>query len=105
MKIFVANLSFNATEAQLKELFEAHGEVQKASVVYDRETNRSRGIAFIEMPVQQEAEAAIESLNGLDFLGRPLRIEEARERQERPGSGGYNGGRGNSGGSRGYGRR
>ena len=99
MKIFVGNFSFNTTEAELRSLFEPHGAVDTATVVTDRDTGRSRGFAFVEMGNNAEAEAAITALNGTEFGGRPLTVNEARpksERGDRPRGGRDGGNRGHS---------
>jgi RNA recognition motif-containing protein len=95
-KLYVGNIPFNATEDELRDLFEAHGSVESVNVITDRETGRPRGFAFIEMD-ESSADAAIQALNGTDMGGRALRVNEANER--RPGGGG--GGRGGRGGGRG----
>jgi cold-inducible RNA-binding protein len=101
-KIFVGNFSFDTTEADLRQLFEPHGAVESASVVTDRDTGRSRGFGFVEMPNNAEAEAAIVALNGKDAGGRPLTVNEARAKTERSGGGGgYRGGGGGRDGGRG----
>ncbi len=82
-KIFVGNFSFNTTEAELRSLFEPHGSVDSVTVVTDRDTGRSRGFAFVEMANNAEAEAAITALNGADFSGRPLTVNEARPKSDR----------------------
>ncbi|MBH75040.1 MAG: RNA-binding protein [Dehalococcoidia bacterium] len=88
MRIYVGNLSYQATEQELRDTFEAHGEVEETYIVRDRDTGRSRGFAFVEMPTDDEAKAAIEDLNGKEVGGRTLTVNEARPRQERsPGSG------------------
>ena len=88
MRIYVGNLSYQATEQELRDTFEPHGEVEETYIVRDRDTGRSRGFAFVEMPTDDEAKAAIESLNGKEVGGRTLTVNEARPRQERsPGSG------------------
>ncbi len=92
-KIFVGNFSFGTTEADLRQWFSAHGTVDSATVVTDRDTGRSRGFGFVEMPNNSEAEAAIAALNGSDAGGRPLTVNEARPKTERSG-GGFRGGRG-----------
>ena len=92
MKIYVGNLSFNTTESELAAAFEAHGAVQSANVVMDRETGRSRGFGFVEMS-DDDARAAIAELNGKDLDGRSLTVNEARPREDRGGGGGR-GGRG-----------
>ncbi len=78
MKIFVGNLNYKVTDEDLAEAFEAYGEVGSASVVMDRNTNRSKGIGFVEMPNDDEAQAAIEALDGTDLQGRSMKVEEAR---------------------------
>jgi RNA recognition motif-containing protein len=88
LRIYVGNLSYQATEQELRDSFEPHGEVEETYIVRDRDTGRSRGFAFVEMPTDDEAKAAIESLNGKEVGGRTLTVNEARPRQERsPGSG------------------
>tara|TARA_Y100000588_G_scaffold1046_1_gene1436 strand:+ start:6553 stop:6828 length:276 start_codon:yes stop_codon:yes gene_type:complete len=88
LRIYVGNLSYQATEQELRDTFEAHGEVEETYIVRDRDTGRSRGFAFVEMPTDDEAKAAIEDLNGKEVGGRTLTVNEARPRQERsPGSG------------------
>lgn len=96
-KIFVGNFSFNTTEADLRQWFEPHGTVESATVVTDRDTGRSRGFGFVEMPNNSEADAAIAALNGKDGGGRTLTVNEARPKAERTG-GGFRGGRGGGGG-------
>ena len=91
-KIFVGNFSFNVTEADLRQWFEPYGAVDSASVVTDRDTGRSRGFGFVEMPNNGEADAAITALNGKDAGGRSLTVNEARPKTER--SGGFRGGGG-----------
>jgi RNA recognition motif-containing protein len=100
MNIYVGNLSFGVTDDQLRAAFEAHGEVTSAQVIQDRETGRSRGFGFVEMPSDDEARAAIEGLNGQDLDGRPVRVNEARPRGERRGGGGGGYGGGGGGGYR-----
>jgi len=101
-KLYVGNLSYGATEDQLRELFAQAGTVASASVITDRETGRSKGFAFIEMSSPSEAEKAIQMFNGYSLDGRDLRVSIARPREERPrgfggerrgGGGGYGGGR------------
>jgi RNA recognition motif-containing protein len=100
-KLYVGNLPFQTTSDELKEHFSQAGTVESASVVEDRMTGRSRGFGFVEMATAEDAAAAIEQLNGKDFGGRNLTVNEARPRTDRPG-GGYGGG-GNRGGGGGYG--
>jgi cold-inducible RNA-binding protein len=102
LNIYVGNLSFSTTDDSLREAFEEFGKVDTASVVMDRETGRSRGFGFVEMPNAEEAKAAIDGLNGKEMDGRSLNVNEARPRADR-GSGGRGGGR--SGGGGGGGRR
>ena len=85
-KLYVGNLSFQSTEDELRDLFSQYGEVQSVRLISDRDTGRSRGFAFVEM---ENANAAIEALNGYELGGRNLRVNEAREREDR-GSGGGN---------------
>jgi RNA recognition motif-containing protein len=105
--MYVGNLSYDATDSDLRELFEAHGTVSDVFIVKDRESDRPRGFAFVSMETPEEMNAAIEGLNGAEFAGRALTINEARPREERPqgggGGGGYNrgGGRGGDRGGRG----
>lgn len=102
-KMYVGNLSYDATDADIRELFEAHGNVTDVFIVRDRESGRARGFAFVSMETPEEMNAAIEALNGEEFLGRALTINEARPREERP-QGGGGGGRkfgGGGGGGRG----
>ena len=96
--IFVGNLSFDATEHEVRSLFEQYGSVERVSLMTDRETGRARGFGFVEMTVGAEAEQAIAGLNGHDLGGRALNVNEARPREERGGSRG--GGHGNGGGQR-----
>jgi len=94
MNIYVGNLSFDATDEDLRKAFEAFGEVANASVVKDRYSGESRGFGFVEMPTKAEAVAAIQGLNGTELKGRTLNVNEARPREERGGRGrGPGGGR------------
>ena len=97
--IYVGNLSFDATAGDLEGLFGQHGTVTRAQVMTDRDTGRSRGFGFVEMA--DGGDAAIAALNGQQFQGRTLTVNEARPREERPRSGGYGGGGGGGGGGRG----
>jgi cold-inducible RNA-binding protein len=101
-KIFVGNLDFGATEDSVRTLFEPYGAVDSVSIITDRETGRSRGFAFVEMSDSNQAEAAINALNGSNFGGRTLNINEARPKVDRPG-GGFGGGGGRPGGGGGRG--
>ncbi|HET6725331.1 MAG TPA: RNA-binding protein [Gammaproteobacteria bacterium] len=85
--IYVGNLPFSATEDEVREMFEAHGEVQSVKLITDRDTGRPRGFGFVEME-QAEAEAAIKALNGVENGGRPLRVNMAEEKKPRAGAGG-----------------
>ncbi|HEY4933785.1 MAG TPA: RNA-binding protein [Terriglobales bacterium] len=103
--IYVGNLPFDATEDQLRGLFEAYGPVDKASIVTDRDTGQPRGFAFVEMTDDDAATKAMEALNGTNLGGRNLNINEARPKTDRPrGGGGGGGGRGGFGGGGGGGR-
>ncbi|HHW81982.1 MAG TPA: RNA-binding protein [Bacteroidales bacterium] len=100
MNIFVASLSYQVSEADLRELFEEYGTVSSAKIITDRETGRSKGFGFVEMDDDSEGQRAIEELNGAEFDGRTLAVSVARPRTERPrGGGGYNRGGGNRYGS------
>jgi RNA recognition motif-containing protein len=103
MRIYVGNLSYDVTEDELKEQFSAYGEVSSVSIPVDRDSGRSRGYGFVDMPNQEQAEAAILALNGKAYRDRSLTVNEARPRAEM--SGGYGGGGRGSGGSRGGGSR
>lgn len=103
-KLFVGNLSFNATENQLQDLFAAHGNVIEVDVIMDKFSGRPRGFAFVTMESKEAADAAVQALNGKDVDGRALTVNEARPREERPRSGGGGGYGGGGGGGRG-GRR
>ncbi len=81
-KLYVGNLSYSTTDQELQDLFAQHGTVQSANVVTDRYTGRSRGFGFVEMGSEQEAQQAIEALNGSDFQGRNLVVNEARPKEQ-----------------------
>lgn len=85
MNIYVSNLSFHTSEAELKDLFAKFGAVESAKIIMDRESNRSRGFAFIEMPSEEEGKAAIAGLNGKEIEGRALSVSVAREKENRGG--------------------
>lgn len=93
-KMYVGNLSYDTSEARLRELFEQHGEVASANLVMDRDTGRPRGFGFVEMTDESQANAAIDALNGQEIDGRQLTVNEARPRENRGGGGGGGGGRG-----------
>ena len=103
MKLYVGNLAFQTTSQDLQELFAQAGTVESASVVEDRETGRSRGFAFVEMSTKEEGAAAIDQFNGKEVGGRPLKVNEAKPRENRSGGGGGRGFGGNRGGGGGYG--
>ena len=88
MNIYVGNLSFSTTEEGLRGLFSAHGQVTSVKVITDRETGRPRGFAFVEMSTDEEAKAAIATVNGQEFDGRTLKVNEAKPPEKREGGGG-----------------
>ncbi len=103
-KLYVGNLSYNMDSSTLGALFAAHGNVQSAEIISDRETGRSKGFGFVEMGSDEEAAAAIEAVNGKEVDGRSLTVNEAKPREPRSGGfGGGGGGGGRSGGGGGYG--
>jgi RNA recognition motif-containing protein len=108
-KLYVGNLTFGVTDSELQELFAAFGTVQSAQVITDRDTGRSKGFGFVEMGSDQEAQAAIQAMNGKDVNGRNLTVNEARPKESggggRGGYGGGGGGRGGYGGGGGGGGR
>ena len=101
-RLYVGNLGYSVTSEVLQELFEQYGEVKSAQVLIDRETGRSRGFGFVEMENDEEAEAAIQNLDGNDHANRRLTVSEAKPRT--PGGGGGGGGQGGGGGGYGGGR-
>src|SRR5437016_9061308 len=104
--IYVGNLAWETSADDLLAIFQEHGAVARAQVITDRETGRSRGFGFVEMDDDAEAQKAIEALNGIDYKGRPLTVNEAKPREDRGGGGGrggYGGGRGGYGGGGGGG--
>ena len=101
-KLYVGNLAYGVTDSDLETMFAAHGTVQSAQVIMDRDTGRSKGFGFVEMSSDQEAQAAIAGLNGQEKDGRALTVNEARPREDRGGSRGGGGG-GYGGGGRGRG--
>jgi RNA recognition motif-containing protein len=103
--IFVGNLSFGATEGAIRSLFEQYGQVDRVSVVTDRDTGQSRGFGFVEMPNNSEGDQAIEGLNGYQLEGRAINVNEARPKEERGGGGGGRGGYGGGGGGQRRGNR
>ena len=92
--IFVGNLSFNTQEDELRQLFEPYGQVERVSILTDRDTGRSRGFGFVEMNSNEDGDKAITALNGSQFGGRTINVNEARPKTERGGGGGYGGGGG-----------
>jgi RNA recognition motif-containing protein len=119
-KLYVGNLSYEVSDSDLTTMFAAHGTVQSAQVIMDRDAGRSKGFGFVEMSSDAEAQAAIQALNGAEVGGRSLTVNEAKPREDRGGGrggyggggggggggrGGYGGGRGGSGGGGGGGRR
>jgi len=104
-KLYVGNLGYGVSSSALEQLFSSFGKVDSAQVIEDRESGRSKGFGFVEMGSDQEAQAAIQGLNGKDHDGRPLTVNEARPREERGGGGGRRGGRGGGYGGGGRGGR
>ena len=102
MNIYVGNLSQETTDEDLRQAFEAFGQVESATVIKDRFSGESRGFGFVEMPSKTEAQTAIEQMNGKDVKGRAVSVNEARPKAPRPGGGGGGGG-GRSGGGHGGG--
>lgn len=108
MNLYVSNLAYSLNDDELRAAFEAFGQVSSARVITDRESGRSRGFGFVEMPVESEALSAINALNNQPVGGRPMKVVEARPKEERPrrdfggggggGGGGYGGGGGGGGG-------
>ena len=97
-KLYVGNLTYGVTSADLNAMFAAHGTVTSADVLMDRETGRSKGFGFVQMGTDEEAAAAIAAMHGKEHEGRALTVNEARPREDRPRGGGFGGGR--SGGNR-----
>lgn len=105
-KLYVGNLSFGTTEGDLRRMFEACGTVTSCDLIMDKFTGKSRGFAFVEMSSQEEANKAIAELGGKNCDGRPLTVNEAKPREDRPRGGGYGGGSGGGGrGGNSYGPR
>jgi RNA recognition motif-containing protein len=109
-KLYVGNLAYSINDGSLQQIFGAHGTVQSAQVIMDRDTGRSKGFGFVEMGSDAEAQAAIQALNGAEVEGRTLTVNEARPKTEgggggRGGRGGYGGGGGGRGGYGGGGGR
>ena len=100
MNIYIGNLSYEVTEEDLQQAFEAFGQVESVNIIKDKFSGRSKGFGFVEMPDKANAQSAINELNGKEFKGRTLNVNEARPRSE-----GRRGGRGRGGGRQGGGRR
>jgi RNA recognition motif-containing protein len=98
MSIYVGNLSYQVTEEDITEVFSEYGTVTRVQLPTDRETGRPRGFGFVEMSSEAEETAAIEALDGAEWLGRDLKVNKAKPREERPASGGWGGGGGGRGG-------
>lgn len=98
MNIYVGNLAHQATEDDLRQAFESFGQIESVNIIKDRFSGESRGFGFVEMPAKQEAQKAIEEMNGKDLMGRAINVNEARPRTERRGGGGGGGGGGRGGG-------
>lgn len=96
-KLYIGNLSFNATEEQLASACAQYGTVESCRIIMDRDTGRSKGFGFVEMSTPAEAQEAINNLNGNDFEGRQLRVNEAKPQENRGGGGGGRGGNGGGG--------
>lgn len=97
-KLYVGNLPFSATDDELRDLFERHGKVDSVSVITDRETGRARGFGFVEMAEASAAADAIQALDGTQFGGRALKVNEAQDKRSGGGGGGGGGGRSGGGG-------
>ena len=93
-KLYVGNLPYSATESALSDLFAASGTVESCKLITDRDTGQSKGFGFIEIATDSEVHAAIDKLNGTDYDGRPMKINEARPQEKRSGGGGGRGGYG-----------
>jgi len=104
MNIYVSNLSYNSTNDSLQELFAEYGEVSSANIITDRETGRSRGFGFVEMPNDADGQKAIDGLNDTNFEGKTISVNVARPKADRS-SGGYGNGGGNRNGGGGFNRR
>ena len=105
MNIYVGNLSRETTDEELRQAFEAFGQVASINIIRDKFSGESRGFGFVEMPAKAEAEAAIQGMNGQELKGNTLNVNEARPREDKPRGGGGGGGRGGRGGGRSGGGR
>lgn len=103
MNIYVGNLPYSTTQEELAQIFSQHGQVSSSSIIIDRETGRSRGFGFVEMPNDEEGRKAIEAMNQVDMGGRALVVNEARPKEPRSGGGGGGFGGGGGGGRGGFG--
>ncbi|MHC4292205.1 MAG: RNA recognition motif domain-containing protein [Planctomycetota bacterium] len=103
MKIYVGNLSYDVAESDLEQAFGEFGQVSSVSLIKDKQTGESKGFGFVEMPEVSEGQAAVKEMNGKEFMGRELKVDQAKERAARPGGG--RGGFGGRGGGGGGGRR
>ena len=103
-KLYVGNLGYDVSSSDLEKLVSEHGTVESAEVISDRTTGQSKGFGFVEMSSTEEADAAIKALNGQEFGGRAITVNEAKPRQPRSGGGGYGGGGRGGGGGGGRGR-
>ncbi len=103
MNIYVGNISWDVTESDLKEAFQAYGEVASASIIKDKFSGKSRGFGFVEMPNKEEGDKAVAGLNGKEMKGRNLTVNEAKPRTDRPRTGGFGGGGRDRGGRGGFG--
>lgn len=101
MNIYISNLSFDVTDKDLNDIFSDYGVVTSAKVIMDRETGRSRGFGFVEMSSDEEARKAIAELDQAEYVGKTIRVNEARPKTDRPRTGGGFGGGNRGGGSRG----
>jgi RNA recognition motif-containing protein len=99
MNLYVGNLPYRITEDQLREAFEEYGQVSSCTIIKDKVTGQSKGFGFLEMPERSEAEAAINSLNGRDLMGRKINVNEARPRENRGGGPGHSRSQGYGGGN------
>src|SRR4051794_3952389 len=104
-KLYVGNLSYDVSSSELEQLFSQYGQVQSAEIISDRDSGRSKGFGFVQMGSDEEAQAAIDALNGQQHNGRALTVNEAKPREDRPRGGGGGGGRGGYGGGGGGGGR
>jgi RNA recognition motif-containing protein len=104
-KLYVGNLGYSVTESELQEMFTPHGTIESAQLITDRDSGQSKGFGFVEMSSNDEAQAAINALNGKEHDGRALTVNEAKPRESRSGGGGGGGGRSRFGGGGGGGRR